>query len=339
MKKAVIFGGTGFIGSYLAEQLLRENSVDKVVLADLKPICKDRFESFLQPYVDSGRLEYLYCDVRKNIQEQLSDFDNVDLVANFAAIHREPGHEPIEYYETNILGAELVCEWCKIVKCNDLIFTSSIAPYGLAEELKDESSTPVPFTPYGGSKLAAEKIHIGWQQSNENNQLTIVRPGVVFGPGEGGNVSRLIKAVLGGYFFYMGNKQTRKAGVYVKELTSAMMWVHSHNKERNTKYSLFNMSMKVAPSMAEYVDAILKVTSTNKTILTIPYVLMYTASFVVDFFAKIFSINQPISPVRIKKLVKSNYIDPKYLRDEGYEYKYSLLSAFEDWKQSMPNEW
>ena len=44
-------------------------------------------------------------------------------------------------------------------------------------------------------------------------KLLIVRPGVVFGPGEGGNVSRLIKAVIKRYFIYIGNRKTRKAGV------------------------------------------------------------------------------------------------------------------------------
>lgn len=339
MKTTVIFGGTGFIGSYLAEQLLRQKDTEKVYLADLKPICEERFKVFLQPYIDNGQLEYVYCDVRKSIKEQLSEITDVDLVANFAAIHREPGHEAFEYYETNILGAEFVCSWCELVKCNDIIFTSSIAPYGNAEKIKDEYSIPVPLTPYGGSKLAAEKIHIGWQKSSVENQLTIVRPGVVFGPGEGGNVSRLIKAVLGGYFFYMGNKQTRKAGVYVKELTTAMMWVHNKNKLQGNKYSLFNMSMALAPSMHEYVDSILKVKNSKKFIPTVPFIVMYLSSFVVEFFARLFSINQPISPVRIKKLVKSNYIDPKYLKDAGYSYKYSLITAMEDWKKDKPHEW
>ena len=86
-------------------------------------------------------------------------------------------------------------------------------PYGTSEVTKDESSLPVPACAYGGSKLAAEKIHLCWQNGDSaDRHLVIVRPGVVFGPGEGGNVSRLVKAVLHRYFFYMGNKDTRKAG-------------------------------------------------------------------------------------------------------------------------------
>jgi GlcNAc-P-P-Und epimerase len=251
MKLAVIFGGTGFIGSYFADQLINDGVVDKVVLADLNPICHSRFGSFLDGHVASGRIEYVKCDVRQGIGEQVGVLDNVFLIANLAAIHREPGHRNCEYYETNILGAENVCEWASHVGCDDIIFTSSIAPYGPSESPKNESSIPCPVSGYGGSKLVAEKIHIAWMHKKQGRNLTIVRPGVVFGAGEGGNVSRLIKATLKGYFFYMGNKNTRKAGVYVRELTRALLWVHSTKTCSGGGCVLFNMSMNPAPSVKE----------------------------------------------------------------------------------------
>jgi GlcNAc-P-P-Und epimerase len=91
-----------------------------------------------------------------------------------------------------------------VVECPWIIFTSSIAPYGPTEEGKDENPLPVPIAPYGVSKLAAEKIRLGWQRVGQERRLAIVRPGVVFGPGEGGNVSLMIKAGLGRYFPYLG---------------------------------------------------------------------------------------------------------------------------------------
>ena len=180
-------------------------------------------------------------------------------MANFAAVHREPGHEDSEYYETNLLGAENVCAWAEVVGCKHIIFTSSIAPYGPSEVTKDESSLPVPVSAYGGSKLAAEKIHMCWQNGDaENRHLIIVRPGVVFGPGEGGNVSRLVRAVLHRYFFYMGNKDTRKAGVYVKELCNAMRWVLQRQDTTGEHVSLFNMSMNPGPTIQDYADTVCK---------------------------------------------------------------------------------
>lgn len=339
MKTCVIFGGTGFIGSFFTEQVLKDNCVDKVVLADIKPICELHFSRILQQYIDTGALEYIECDVRKPVQAQLGDLSNISLVANFAAIHREPGHQSREYYETNLLGAENVCEWASEVGCLDIIFTSSIAPYGPSEDSKSEQDIPVPISAYGGSKLAAEKIHLAWKAVDKSRNLTIVRPGVVFGPGEGGNVSRLIKATLKGYFFYMGNENTRKAGTYVKELTRAMLWVHDRGREAENGSSLFNMTMTPAPSVREYVDTILKVSGKKRKVPTIPFWLLYPVSFMVEGVARILRVNQPISPVRLRKLIKSNDIVPEFLIHNNYEYKYTLQSALDEWKEIAPEEW
>lgn len=49
----------------------------------------------------------------------------------------------------------------------------------------------MPNTPYGISKLVAEKIHEVWQAKDKSRELTIVRPGIVYGKGEHGNMTRL----------------------------------------------------------------------------------------------------------------------------------------------------
>ncbi|MFR8401120.1 MAG: NAD-dependent epimerase/dehydratase family protein [Faecalibacterium prausnitzii] len=64
-----------------------------------------------------------------------------------------------------------------------ILFTSSIAPYGASEDLKTEETLPTPNTPYGISKLVAEKIHQIWQARDPARELTIVRPGIVYGKG------------------------------------------------------------------------------------------------------------------------------------------------------------
>lgn len=338
MKCAVIFGGSGFIGSFFSRLLIDQGLFDKVYLVDT--VSLDKKESVFRRslIVSCSKIEFVCVDVRRPIDWLPAE--SVELIANFAAVHREPGHEDFEYYETNLLGAENVCAWAEKVGCNRLIFTSSISPYGPSEEVKDERSLPVPATAYGGSKLAAEKIHQIWQAKDDaNRRLVIVRPGVVFGPGEGGNVSRLIKAVLHRYFFYMGNRATRKAGVYVKELCNAMWWVLQQQEAKGERVSLFNMSMNPGPSIEEYVNAVCTVAGVKRTVPAVPYPLLLTAAYVIDAIARPLGISHPFSPVRIRKLVRSNNILPTYLVENGYPYQYTLESAFADWKQSCPEEW
>jgi nucleoside-diphosphate-sugar epimerase len=336
MNTAVLFGGSGFIGSHFSQFLLYNNIVQKIVVADIAPLDENRITASYAFYVSQGKITFVNTDVRQVIC--LKADDKVGLIANFAAIHREPGHEPVEYFETNLLGAENVCAWAEQVGCESIVFTSSIAPYGPSEKERDERSLPVPTTAYGSSKLAAEKIHQIWQAADKSNRkLVVVRPGVVFGAGEGGNVTRLVKATVNRYFFYMGNKNTRKAGTYVKELCNAMWW--ALNEKAKNEPILFNMSMNPGPTIEEYVDTVCDVAEINRFVPNVPFSLMYLASLVIDPVAKLVGIDQPISPVRMRKLVKSNNIIPQYLADNAYDYQYSFKQALTDWRLDNKKDW
>lgn len=337
-KTAVIFGGTGFIGSFFSKALLNKNLFNKVYLVDLDDISEKEFhfrKKFLQ---GDNRINFIRGDVRKNL-DSLPIRDEVNLICNFAAIHREPGHEKEEYFETNILGAENVCKWAEIVSCKKIIFTSSISPYGISENYKNENTLPTPDTPYGSSKLIAEKIHENWRLKNHSNALIIVRPGVVFGPSEGGNVSRLINAVIKGYFVFMGNNETKKAGIYIKELCNMMIWELKRQEENKFSLSLLNASMKPIPSVSNYFDAICEVAGIKRIKINIHYRLILTVAYFIKFFLSPFGIGKEFNPIRIKKLVRSNLVESDYLKKNKYNFEFDLKNAFEDWKSLNPDDW
>ncbi len=327
----VVFGGTGFIGSHFARFLIQHDLADEVYLAD---IAEPRSDFSW----DSNKIHFVEIDVRNPIESAKLP-ENPDLIVNLAAVHREPGHEPHEYFETNIRGAENVCAWAEETSCNRIVFTSSIAPYGSTKSPKAEMSLPVPETPYGSSKLAAEKVHQIWQNGDVVRKLVIVRPGVIFGPGECGNVTRLVQAVIRRYFFYMGNRTTRKAGGYVKELINTMIWALGKVEAGDRGFFLYNFTMDPAPSVEEYVLATCKVAGISRYVPSVPYWLLYMASVLIESVAKPLGIRQPISPVRVRKLVRSNNIEPEVLRNGKYEYTHTLESAMKDWKHARPDEW
>jgi nucleoside-diphosphate-sugar epimerase len=335
--RAILFGGTGFIGTHLTQHLLRESLADKITLVDMLPPRNEPYTAALQEGLQSGKVEFIQWDVRKPIPASLFPA-HADVVFNLAAVHREPGHRPAEYFETNIYGARNVCAYAAAAECPRMVFTSSIAPYGISEEPRDETSLPVPETPYGSSKLVAETIHSAWQTASPERKLLILRPGVVFGPGEMGNVTRLIRSVVKGYFVYLGNKQTRKAGGYVKELCSVIQFGLKYQDTSGEANTLLNFSLNPPATMETYVETIRKVAGIRGVPLTVPRFLLLGASYVIDGVAKTFRIKQPVSPVRVRKMFRSTYADPRRLRELGYQWKYSMEDAFRNWKQDLPED-
>ena len=340
MSNVIIFGGTGFFGLFMAIRLSEENKYNKIFLYDHEEIDEKDFSYRIKKYNSIKNIVFIKGCVKNEIIDFDGD-DNISLIINLAAIHREPGHKNWEYYETNLKGATNITFWADKIGCDHIIFSSSISPYGLSEDLRDENSLTVPTSPYGGSKLVAEKIHQTWQSANrDRKKLIIVRPGVIFGPSEGGNVSRLIKAIKGNYFFYMGNHNTRKAGIYIKELTNFVVWLYEDQSiMKNKNFILANATMNPGPSVSEYVESIKKILKKEIFILSVPFGVMLTLSRILDLFLSVFNINHPFSPVRIKKLVNSNNVISSYAKENNYSYIYDLDSALEDWKNECPEEW
>lgn len=321
----IIFGGSGFIGTHLIH-LLKENISENDNIYDLDIVMPGE-EGVVPGIVEKNDgVKYIRLDVRKNI-----DFDfkptKDDVIFNFAAVHRTPGHPDNEYFETNIRGAENVTVFAEKYGINKILFTSSIAPYGASEELKEETTLTTPNTPYGISKLVAEKIHEKWQNGGkENRSLTIVRPGVVYGKGEHGNFTRLYWGIRKGYFFYTGRKDTIKGCVYVKELVRFMKYRMIDNDFKGI--DIFNCTFEPAYTIEQICETMMKATDMKRHIFLVPgWLLMSAATILGPIGGK----KVGIHPARVKKLMVSTNICGKKLANCGYKFKYSFEESLRDW--------
>src|ERR1700730_8419671 len=235
--KIVVFGGAGFIGSHLLRRLAAEK-LSGLISVDLRP-----------PRVPIPSVKYVIGDVR-DISTMNVD-DEIDTIVNLAAIHKDPGHKPSDYYETNVLGATNVTAFARQRNIRQIIFTSSISVYGTGDNTKSEQTTPRPESPYGWSKFFAEQIHRSWLSESADRKLVICRPAVIFGLGEGGNFTRLASLLRKGFFVFPGRKDTIKAVFYVEDLVDALLTA----KVRPEKFLLFNACYPDRYTIEQIVDA------------------------------------------------------------------------------------
>jgi len=328
----IIFGGSGFIGTHLIHLLKDEALQPGDRIYDLDLVMPGE-EGVVPGIVEKNEgVQYVRADVRKPIELDFTPTQD-DVIYNLAAVHRTPGHADEEYFETNIRGAENVTAFAERCGIRKILFTSSIAPYGASEELKEETTLPTPNTPYGISKLVAEKIHQTWQAKDPSRTLTIVRPGVVYGKGEHGNMTRLYKGIRGRYYFYAGRRDTVKASIYVKELVRFFQYrMLEHDF---SGWDIFNCTFEPAYTIEQICEAMKAATGLHRTIPTVPAGLLMLGAHIVG---PIGGKKVGIHPARIKKLMVSTNISGKKLAACGYRFHYTLEESFRDWFEDCGKE-
>lgn len=311
--RSIILGASGFIGTRLVRRLHGQGETVRGL-------------DILPPRERLDGVDYQVADVREPIATNFGD--GAEILYNFAAVHRTPGHPDHEYYETNAWGALNATALAEACDIRTIVFTSSISVYGPCEQAVDETSPLRPMSSYGRSKRLAERIHRDWLGRGEGRRLIIVRPGVVFGPGEVGNYTRLARALKGGYFFFPGRRDTVKSGGYVDELLSTMEFALS----RDEASILYNFAYP-QPSTTESIVAMLgPIVGRPSRPLTLPIAPLLAAAMVFET-ANALGIKNTIHRERVIKLVMSTRITPGWLNAAGYAFKSDLAGALKKWNE------
>lgn len=303
--KIAIIGGSGFIGTRLVRILL--DGGHEVSILD---IAKS------ETYPDHWR----ECDVRKpdDLRECLRD---VDTVYNLAAAHRDDVRPVSLYYDVNVEGARRLCEVASELAIRNIIFTSTVAIYGLPNTELDETAPPDPFNDYGHSKIQAEEVLREWESSHEDNSVRIVRPTVVFGEGNRANFYSLAKQVVSKRFLMIGRGDNRKSIAYVENVAHFLAFL----LDGSLSESVFNYIDKPDLNVRDLVNLIRQETGQKKlSSASIPYWLGYTLGTGCEIASRVTGRNLPLSRIRVKKFCSNSCFSAERALRTGYSPPYSL---------------
>jgi nucleoside-diphosphate-sugar epimerase len=327
IKTAIIFGGSGYIGTNLLSFFIKENTFSKYIICDIKDLIGfDKEDS----------VSFINTDVRNSIDINIEySIDSVNSwIFNFAAIHREPGHEFKEYFETNIPGAENVNNFARKTGVKNIFFTSSIAPYGKSFFEQTEDSPLYPETAYGISKALAEKIHQNWMSEDNSRRLIIVRPSVIYGPKDPGNVYRMIKALKKGTFILPNGGKIIKAHGYVYGLVESILF--TMNKPE--KLIIYNYAENPLVNLQEMTKIVKKEFNYTKPTLKLSVKSLSFIAFFIQLFFNLIGKKTEIHPVRVKKAGFPTNIKPAYLIDNNFNFKYNFEKSLKHWRSISPED-
>lgn len=302
-----LIGGSGFVGTRLLD-LLKDCPEYKLRNIDLVQ------SHFFTQLTEIG-------DVRE--QDQMDRMlAGSDVVVLLAAQHRDDVTPTSLYYDTNVGGMDVTLKAMEKNGIKRLVFFSSVAVYGLNKPNPNENYSPKePFNHYGKSKWQAEQVADKWHQNHPDWNIDIIRPTVIFGERNRGNVYNLLNQIQSGHFLMVGKGENQKSMAYVGNIVAFVKFMIENVKEG---YNVFNYIDKPDLTMNELVAHVSDVLEKHIPATHFPYWMGMLGGYCFDLLAKITGKKLTVSSVRVKKFCATTQFDSTKAMTSGFVPPYTL---------------
>ncbi|MCX7867580.1 MAG: NAD-dependent epimerase/dehydratase family protein [Limisphaera sp.] len=310
--RVLVTGVAGTIGRALARQCLAHG--DSVRGLDRRPVALEDCEAWQGDIVESGGLN--------------EAARGVDAIVHLAAEHRDDVRPVRLYHEVNVEGTRNVLRAAREVGCRRVIFTSTVAVYPLDVPCPAEDHPPAPFNAYGRSKAEAEALVRAWAAEDPTRCAVIVRPCVVFGEGNRGNVYNLLRQIHEGRFVMVGSGRNRKSMAYVGNVAAFLHWC----LRLPPGLHVFNYADKPDLTTAELVTLARRVMGRDgdwRARIRLPCAVALPLGWMADAVAAVTGRSLPVSSIRIRKFCAETTVNTERLERSGFVRPYGLIEALE----------
>ncbi|GAA4171628.1 NAD-dependent epimerase/dehydratase family protein [Sphingobacterium ginsenosidimutans] len=304
--KIAIIGGSGFVGTKLIDLLIQvsDNEIRNI----------DKSASSKHPSIT------MIGDVldRTGLTAMLA---GVEAVILLAAEHRDDVSPVSKYYDVNVKGMQNTLEAMEANGIKRIIFTSSVAVYGLDKENPKEDTPTDPFNHYGKSKLKAEMVLQEWYRDHSDWNVNIIRPTVIFGEGNRGNVYNLLHQIASGKFIMIGSGTNQKSMSYIGNIIAFINYLVM---VKTTGYNVYNYVDKPDLSTNDLVHYTGRILGKKIPTVRVPYWLGMLGGYGFDVLAFIIRRKLSISSIRVKKFCAVTQYDATKAMNSGFIPPYDL---------------
>lgn len=260
LNNVLITGGAGFIGSTLADTLLKENC---------KVICVDNFCDYYSPELKRKNIANallnsnykLYEADIENLEELEKIFseNKIDIIVHLAARAgvRPSIEKPVEYMQTNVMGTVNILELMKKYGVKKMCMASSSSVYGncKAEKFSEDLNVRRPISPYAASKSACEQICYTYHHLYDLN-IVMLRYFTVFGPRQRPDlaINKFVNLIRNNQPINMyGDGTSIRDYTYIDDIVSGTISAMKYDK---TGYEIFNLGGGNPISLVDMISTI-----------------------------------------------------------------------------------
>jgi nucleoside-diphosphate-sugar epimerase len=229
LRKVLVTGATGFVGSALCRALIERGYPVRRALRSAHPVT---------PGEEDVVVGELGPDTLWN--EALRDVDSVVHLAARTHVMRDIAADPLaEYRRINVDGTRALVKAAGTAGVRRFVFLSSIKVNGeeTGERPFTEDDTPQPQDAYGISKREAE-LALAKSAAETGTETVVLRPPLLYGPGVKGNFLKLMRAIDRGVPLPLGSIRNRRSLLYVDHLVDAIVACLDHPAAARKTYLL-----------------------------------------------------------------------------------------------------
>jgi 2-alkyl-3-oxoalkanoate reductase len=323
----LVTGASGFLGSHVVEELLAQGQSVRALVR--RPEQAERWKQ--------RGVEVVSGDVR-------SADEVARAVAGCTVVHHcaaavGPHFSRREIYDTNLTGVNNVLDSLRRAGAGRLVLVSSVNVLGTRNLDPATEETPChrSHDPAADVKIEAEQL--AWDFAKQGVDVTVIRPGFIYGPGDPHNIPKLCRAIQRGKFAFMGSRDNIVPIVHVADVARAMLLAGEKPVARGRAYLITDGSRTTIAELIEHLARLLVCPVPTKRL---PFVVPWLGCLVFDLLKPVMRGPAPINRAGLRFVGTSRFVDIGRARQElGYAPQITYRSGMDaavQWFQEHSGE-